>query len=104
MKISYVKLIFICEGSISYVENMFSKPTFQMWNFELVHFTCELGISYVNRFQFGMVMKISYVKMLQFLTFFTCEITSEILYGRDNRFPPLSLRWKTWSKVCRLNN
>ena len=59
MKIWYVKLIFINEGSISYVKNMFSTPTFQMWNFELVHFTCELGFSYVNRFQFSIVMKIS---------------------------------------------
>ena len=41
MKISYVKLIFICEGSISYVKNMFRTPTFEMWNFELVHFTRE---------------------------------------------------------------
>ena len=32
-------------------------------------------------------MKISYVKMFQSHTFFTCEITSEILYGRANRFP-----------------
>ena len=87
MKIFYVKLIFTCEGSISYVKNMFNTPTFERWNFEPVHFTRKSGISYVNGFQFGMVMKISYVKMFQFHTFFTCEITSEIFYGRDNRFP-----------------
>ena len=56
MKISYVKLIFICEGSISYEKNMFSTPTFQMWNFELFHFTRELGFSYVNMFQCGIVI------------------------------------------------
>ena len=73
MKISYVKLIFIFEGSISDVKNMFSTPTFQMWNFELVHFIRELGISYVNMFQFGIVMKISYWKCFNSIRFLHAE-------------------------------
>ena len=38
-KFSYVKLIFICESSTSYVKYMFRTPTFHMWNFEPFHYT-----------------------------------------------------------------
>ena len=49
---NFICEIFICEDSISYVKFMFRIPRFHTWNFEPVHFTCELGIPYVNRFPF----------------------------------------------------
>ena len=55
MKISYVKLIFTCECSISDVKYLFRTPRFHVWNFEPVHFTCELSISYANRSQFQLL-------------------------------------------------
>ena len=54
MKISYVKLIFIYKCPVSYVLHMFRIPRFHMWNFEPVHSTCELAISYVKTFPFHM--------------------------------------------------
>ena len=54
MKISHAKLIFIRESAVSYVKFMFRSPRFRMWNFEPVHFTCELGILYVKTSQFHM--------------------------------------------------
>ena len=48
-----MKLISIYECPIPYVKYMFCKPGFHMWNFEPVHLTCDLGISYVKRFLFN---------------------------------------------------
>ena len=39
---------FIVECSNSYVIYMVRSPRFHMWNFEPVHYTCEVGISYVK--------------------------------------------------------
>ena len=52
MKVLYVKLIFICQSSVSYVKYMFCTPRFDMGNFEPVHFTYELDVSYVKTFPF----------------------------------------------------
>ena len=54
MKTSYMKLIFIFEFSISHVKYVFRKQTLHVWNFQSVHFTCCLGISYVKKFLFYM--------------------------------------------------
>ena len=54
VKILYVDLIFIHESSISYVKYMFCVPRFHMWNSEPVHFTCELGVSFVKMLPFQM--------------------------------------------------
>ena len=52
IKISCVKLIFICWFTIWYVKYTFRTPAFHMWNFKLIHFTYELSISYVETFPF----------------------------------------------------
>ena len=46
-----------------------------MWNFEPVHFTCELGISYVKTLRYLLWNEISFVKMFQYYMFFTCKMT-----------------------------
>ena len=59
MKISYVKLILIREPSVSYVKYILCTLRFHMWNFEPIHFPCELGILYLKAFNFVCEMKIS---------------------------------------------
>ena len=76
IRISKVKLIFICECLISYVKHMFRLPGFQMWDFEPVPFSCGLGISY-GRSYFTFKMKVSQVKIFQFLMLFTCKTLCE---------------------------
>lgn len=53
-KISYVKLIFICWSSISFMKCILCKPKFHIWNFEPCHFTCKLGDSCMKTFRFHM--------------------------------------------------
>ena len=71
MKISYVKVIFIGEPSISYVKYIFQTPRFPLLKFEPIHFSCELSISYLRMSPFHMWNKN-----------FTCEMTCEI-FVRD---------------------
>ena len=52
IKISWMKLIFICESANSHVKFMFRTPTFHLQNYEPIRFKCELGISYVKTFPF----------------------------------------------------
>ena len=75
MQTSYVKLIFIREFAIPYVKYLFRTPRFHMRNFESAHFTCELGISYVNICENA---PISHVKFVPIPYVFTCEMTSVI--------------------------
>ena len=74
MKISYVKVIFLCESPISYVKYVLLTPLFYMWNFEASYFICELGTSQVKCSDFTYEMKISHVTVFQFHILFTCEM------------------------------
>ena len=86
MKISYVKLIFKCESSISYVKYASQIPTFHMYDFEPIYFTYYLVSYMLKRSDFTSEMKFSHVKMFQFHMFFTCENTREIFVWGEKKF------------------